>query len=77
MIGIKDSLELNATLHGKNDRLADRIIGSTKRKRKDDWRAVSVSQQPNPLRRYTRSTFNGLLASMGQPPTNSQPRTAA
>jgi hypothetical protein len=74
MIGIKDTLEINAALHGNSDRLADRIFG---RKKGQNWhRQPPAAAKVNPLRRYTRSTFSGLFSGM-EPGQNVQKRVNA
>lgn len=65
MIGIKDTLELNATLHGKNDRLADRIMGIGKTPHRHTRPFKVADPVPSPLRRYTRHTISGLPGGIG------------
>lgn len=67
MIGIKDTLELNAARDGNHDRLADRIIGTTKGQGRRNWHTSQVQPPANPLRRYTRSTFSGLVTGAATP----------
>lgn len=69
MIGIQDTLELSAALHGKNNRLADRIFGITKAPHREAPRQALVTPKVHPLRRYTRSTIFSLPGGIGHAST--------
>ncbi|HBR94871.1 MAG TPA: hypothetical protein DEA90_11975 [Opitutae bacterium] len=76
MIGIKDTLELNAARYGRHDRLADRIFGVQRTNRTPAEGNRAASPQPSPLRQYTGHNLLGLPGGIGQPRTLSFNRHA-